>query len=165
MADININDGTTHRLKEGQIEISGATDQYIILQRVYGTLRIVEGGNELIPISDGANLDPANIRQGDQRPTTVELQVRLAAGSLTGTADLRDLVEQTFTNGLAVPFEMIIEIPNSPGATSGTRITLAECVLDTGGLTIEEADGADTDKISMRITDYEPKPTYAAYTP
>ncbi len=164
MADVNINTGNTLRLKEGEIRIVGVADEYIILQRVYGTCRINEGGTALIPIMNGAALDPANIRQGDDRPTTIEIQARVTKEGITGASSLRNLTKQVFTAGKAVPFEMSVKVPDSRGASTGLLVEFAECVLDPGGLTIEESDGDDTDKITLRITDYEAAPAYSTYS-
>ena len=163
MADVNKNTGTAQRFKEGTIEISGVSDQYILMQRVHGTLRITEGGFADIPISNNGNLDEANIRQGDEQPTMVEITFFLAAGAMTGTSDLRDLVKPTYTNGIRDTFEMIAEFPDYPGATTGDKATFAYCTVEPGSFSIETVDGEDCDKVSMSIKDWESAPTWAAY--
>lgn len=163
MADVQKNTGTAQRFKEGTIEISGGTDQYILMQRVHGTFRFTEGGFAMIPISNNGSLDENNIRQGDEQPTTMEIQFYLTKEGMTGSNDLYDLVKPSFTAGKADTFEVIVDIPDAPGSSTGTKFTFAHCVLNAGGLSVESVDGEDCDKVSLSLTDYEAAPAKATY--
>lgn len=164
MADVNKNTGNALKFKDGTIEISGGTDQYILLQRVHGTLTFTEGGFGVIPISENGSLDETNIRQGDEKPTSVEIQFEHTKLGMTGTNDLYDLVKPSHTNGIRDTFEMIVEIPDYLGASTGLRYTFAFCYTNEGGIRIDTGGDDETDKVSLSITDMESAPTKAAYS-
>jgi len=153
MADINA--GQHLRFENGgTITIAGDT----LLNIVEGSLKWRSPGYETIePMDRGVMLDPL---EGNERPTEIELDVRLTSGS---AADLIGALTGAGTAGVKKTATIVATIFDNRGATTGDSWTFASCYLPEG-YEYSAASGADTDRLSLRFKAKDLEPAYAAVT-
>ena len=161
----NINSGMPIRWENGGTitieEFGGATPDTIINVEA-GTLRFKAGGREAIIYKDRGALQAAP-PEGDERPTEVDIDVKVAPTVFTGTDQIWKRLVVAGTAGATPRFILVCRFPAYRGSATGDQLTFANCVmqefpeLQTGG----ENNGLDM--IRLRFLDLEAFPVAATY--
>jgi hypothetical protein len=154
----NINTGAPIRFENGGVvKVGGSSD--VVLNIVAGTLNWKVMGREVIAHKDRGTL--GSLVAGDQRPCEVSLDVYYTANYET-SGSLLLLVEQTISSGVVSTFDIVVDMPDNLGASSGTRWTFGECYLP-DGYEVQTSEGATFDRLILRCLDNELEPTIANY--
>ncbi len=148
MAEVNINASPRRFEAGGRILINDGTDDHILANLEVGTLQIEEGGFGAIIDMDRSQL-PDVVREGDEQPSRISFTPKF--NWETSADDLRTLAMAASTGGLKKLYTIVLQCPDSRGATTGKQVTFTKCffnhpqALTTG----REYDGYPVTLISM----------------
>lgn len=131
----------------GAVEI-GASD-HNVLWIEQGSLSLTDPGREGISNMDRGSLTGV-VHSGNQRPATLQFQVRPTQRGLQNAGDLRLTLMPADAAGLKSTYTVKVKIPDYPRATTGTLITLSQCWWP-DGLSYEARGGQQTDVITVRL--------------
>lgn len=154
MADINA--GTPTRLVHAKVTLGGDT----ILNKVDGEIGWSPGWYQGITDKHLGILATA-MRQGDEMPCSGRLLLK--GVPYAASNDLYTKLKTAPANGLLSNLAIVIDLPDYPGATTGTRITFTYCSMCMNGL-LNVRGGAEYDSWEISFVDNEREPTVARYT-
>jgi len=164
MADVRINAGIHRRLaKGGLLRITKSESDYAIGYLEPGSTSYQRGGVDKKPVHDEHGEFDGKYTFGNERPSTLRIRMPATDDGLAGEGDICDIVrEEVAADGSGVTFDMAIEIPDAPGATSGQRCVFANAVLDTLQWTAGGG-AADPDMLEMSFLVADADPTWVEY--
>lgn len=129
MPVVDINAGNPLRFENGgkvRIFNSGGSQDYNIFLIEAGTLQIDDAHTEGIPVSDRAVLSEVVV-DGDERPSMIRLSCKATKLGLTNATELLALIRPAAASGLKTLYKIEIDIYDSRGGSTGTRITATKC--------------------------------------
>jgi hypothetical protein len=156
----DINSGTPTRWENGgAIKIDTGTS-YAILMVQSGSVSFQTGLKAREPWDDRGVF--AGVLEGDERLSTVELEVKCAAASFDATNVVK-LARSTSSSGAITLYDVVIDIPDYRGG-GGKRITFNECFLPEGEQWKAAGPGAAPDTIKFTFKSLDAEPVETDYT-
>lgn len=138
-----INAGAKRFENGGIVTLTVSATGYTVGLLVPGTLKVSEGRKKLIEFTDRGTQQTPII--GDDELCMAEFEVYL--GKLQGSNELLTLARAAGTNGALKTYDSLeLKFPDSPTASTGEKLTMANCWFD--GIPKVEAGSDGLDRIT-----------------